>query len=329
MLKRSAFVLLLAFVSHAHAQEAIPTNALVFPVGKNSILAKGAIQGRQSVSYTVGAEAGQTLHVTLRSKNRSTSFNLYAPGLKPGDEALAIGDMSDNHVSRMLSQSGTYTINVFLNRAAARRNERGAYTLDVALQGAPSAGPVKGDFADGLQGGPDFWAVQSPRNEAQPLYRDASKASAVVSRFANGAVLRNRGCRMAQGERWCRVEASHDAQMQGWMRGAVLRESGPPTDAVVPGTVFHATGELPCALAKGQPMTQCRFGVVRQGLGKADVTIFLPGGDTRVIRFENAVPVGSDAPGTARLSFTKQADLFLISINAARFEIPEAVINGG
>lgn len=329
MLSRSAFVLLLAFTGLAHAEEAIRTKPVVFPPEQNSTTIKGAIKGRESISYSFGAEAGQNFSVMLRAKNRSTSFNLYAPGKQPGDEAFVIGDQNDNRFSGALTQSGTYTINVFLIRAAARRNERSDFVLELALNGALIKGDVKADFADGLQGGPDFWAVQTSTNQAQPLYREPSTKSATLSRFANGVVMRNRGCRMVQGERWCRVEASNDATLQGWMRGAVLRESGPPSDALVPGTSFHATGALPCALAKGQPMMQCRFGVVRQGLGKADVTIFLPGNEIRIIRFENGVPIGSDAPGNPRLSFTKQADLFLISINAVRFEIPEAVINGG
>ena len=213
MLLGSALVLLLAFTGLAHAEEAIRTKPVVFPPEQNSTTIKGAIKGRESISYSFGAEAGQNFSVMLRAKNRSTSFNLYAPGKQPGDEAFVIGDQNDNRFSGALTQSGTYTINVFLIRAAARRNERSDFVLELALNGALIKGDVKADFADGLQGGPDFWAVQTSANQAQPLYREPSTKSATLSRFSNGAVMRNRGCRMVQGERWCRVEASHDATL--------------------------------------------------------------------------------------------------------------------
>ncbi len=41
-------------------------------------------------------------------------------------------------------------------------------------------------------------------------------------------------------------------------------------DAKVPGTDFNATGEVPCARSAGQPMAQCRFGVVREGVAPVD-----------------------------------------------------------
>lgn len=337
MLKRCAFVVVcLALAGSVEAQDA-PSRAVQFPANKNAVTLQGAIAGRASQSYTFGGEAGQELRIRLRG-NRSTYFNLYAPGKKHGDEALASSDrlgpfVPDVNVVRgVLPVSGTYMIDVYLVRAAARRGEKSNFKLEVALspnKAAETGAPVQADFADGLQGGPDFWRIKGAGKTSVPLYREPARTSAVVTSFAEGAVLRNRGCRMVKAERWCQVEAANDAKIAGWIIGNKLAESGPPTDAVVAGTVFHATGEIPCATAKGQPKVPCRFGVVRQGLGKAEVSVFLPGGQTRILRFENGVPSGSDAPADARLSFKHQADLFLISINAERFEIPEAVVNGG
>jgi len=48
-------------------------------------------------------------------------------------------------------------------------------------------------------------------------------------------------------------------------------EAQPPTDALVPGTGFHATGNIPCARWAGQPMGSCLFGVVREGDGSGTV----------------------------------------------------------
>jgi hypothetical protein len=326
---RALFLLLFAFVLPAHADE-VKTVPVHFAPGKSGAVIQGTIKGRQSIVYTLGAEAGQNLRVVLRAKNLATSFNLYAPGTKPGDAALAIGDSIDNRFNGILPQSGVYTIDVFLIRAAARRNETSNFTLELTV--APKvdvSAPVKNDFADGLQGGPDFWRVTAGANPI--AMRSAPSAHAkIVMRFTDGAILRNLGCRMAEGTRWCQVQFPGDPAGVGWMRGDRLRESGPPKgDVLVPGTPFHATGTIPCALVKGQPTSPCRFGVIRQGPGRAAVTIFLPNGTERTIRFDNSVPSSSDAQDDARLSFARNGDLLLISINAERYEIPDAVVNGG
>ena len=325
---RALFLLLLAFLSPALADE-VTLVPVEFSPGQSSVVIKGSIKGHQSISYTLGAEAGQVLRIMLRAKG-ATSFNLYAPGRKPGDEALAIGELNDQRFEGVLPQSGVYTINVFLNRAAARRQETSRFTLELALpKKAALNAPVANDFADGLQGGPDFWRVTAGTNPAAMRKAPSAQAN-IVMQFDEGAMLRNRGCRMVDGVRWCQVEFPGDASAVGWMRGTRLREGAPPAgDALVPGTLFHTTGTVPCALAQGQPVMPCRFGVVRQGSGRAAVTIFLPGGTERIIRFENGVPSSADTTGTGRLSFTRKADLFLISINAERYEIPQAVVNGG
>ena len=38
-------------------------------------------------------------------------------------------------------------------------------------------------------------------------------------------------------------------------------------DARVPGTDFHATGNVPCAMSQNEPTGTCPFGVVREGNG--------------------------------------------------------------
>lgn len=99
------------------------------------------------------------------------------------------------------------------------------------------------------------------------------------------------------------------------------------TDALVPGTDFHATGPVPCARYEGQPMGQCEFGVKRKGNGNAEVTVFWPDGGTRVIVFEDGAPTYSDA--SAEVSATKQSGLHLITIGSERFEIVDAIVFGG
>lgn len=104
-----------------------------------------------------------------------------------------------------------------------------------------------------------------------------------------------------------------------------------PTDAKVAGTPYHATGQVPCAMAAGQPAGSCRFGVVREGGGTGTVTVTKPDGRTRSIFFEKGKAVSADTSQADRGEFSasKQGDLNVIRIGTERYEIPDAVIFGG
>lgn len=221
-------------VSPAVAAPDVRSVPVRFPPGATGTVIKGAIAGRESISYTVGAEAGQTLKVALSSVNPSLSFNVYAPGRGPGEEALAVGDLlpQTNRFDRKLDASGVYTVNVFLIRAAARRNARSSYTLAISIP-AQAAGaqeaPVRNDFADGLEGGPDTWSVAGvPAGDVLQLRGGPSAKEAPVAALANGAVLRNGGCRMIGGQRWCKVQTTGAAAAAGWVAGRYLIEGPAP-----------------------------------------------------------------------------------------------------
>jgi hypothetical protein len=95
---------------------------------------------------------------------------------------------------------------------------------------------------------------------------------------------------------------------------------------------FNATGKIPCAQAKGQPMGQCDFGVARAGGGTAAVAITRPDGRKRFIFFKAGKAIAADlsqADGNMTFSATKEADLYLIRAGNERYEIPEAAIYGG
>ena len=102
-------------------------------------------------------------------------------------------------------------------------------------------------------------------------------------------------------------------------------------DALVPGTDFNATGNIPCARYAGQPMGQCAFGVMREGNGNGSITVFWPDGGNRVIFFEMNTPSSydqSEADGGAKMTVGQNADLYIVSIGDQRFEIPEVVMAG-
>ncbi len=107
-------------------------------------------------------------------------------------------------------------------------------------------------------------------------------------------------------------------------------------DAKVAGTPYHATGTVPCSVGpdpKGS--SQCSFGVIRTGLGKAEVHLAQPGFDVtlhkdglRVLRFSGEMVTSPD-PG-AKVTFSSHGDNWLLSIDEFYFyTIPDAVITGG
>lgn len=210
----------------AFAQPEQHTLRVAFNAGHATI--KGHIRGRQFVDYIFPAGAGESLKVSLKTDNHSNYFNLLAPG--ETDVAFFVGQ---NNVGQtyegVAPTSGDYKARVYLVRSAARRAEAANYTLTIAL-GATSATDEKGpDYADGLTGGPDFWEVAGvAAGDALILRKEPSPRGKLVARFANGAVLRNQGCKNTRGQRWCRVERPDDSSIRGWVNGRYLRESGGP-----------------------------------------------------------------------------------------------------
>jgi hypothetical protein len=79
-------------------------------------------------------------------------------------------------------------------------------------------------------------------------------------------------------------------------------------------------------------MVQCEFGVASAGGGYATVVVKKPDGRTRAIFFRMGEPIGADtsqADGYPEFRVTKENDLHLIRIGSERYEIPDAVIQGG
>ncbi|PUB09970.1 SH3 domain-containing protein [Yoonia sediminilitoris] len=208
-----------------------------FAAGTTGTTLSDTIIGYDSVLYSVGAEAGQTMSVRMDASNLATYFNVYEPGRGPGDEALVVGQFTDppNAWTGTLGLSGEYTISVYMMRSAARRNEQSNFTMDISVTGATGA-VVQGDFADGLAGGPDFFAVAVAGGGSLNLRSAPSTGASTVARLSNGQNVRNLGCRMAEGRRWCNVATLADPGDVGWAAGDFLVE-GTGAAVQLPATV--------------------------------------------------------------------------------------------
>jgi hypothetical protein len=314
-----------------------------FAAGASATTLEGRITGREYHLYRLGAEAGQRMTIRLSTQSDAAYFNLYAPGKGPGDAALATSEMTPepNHFDGLLPQSGVYTVSVYLYRNAARDGATAAYRLDIGITGGP-AETVQGDFADGLQGGPDDWRVAA--GNGLNLRSEPSRGATILTRLPDGLPLRNLGCRMAEGGKWCRVATLSDPGLEGWVSADYLVEgtaAAAPlpdmipaggTDALVSGTGFNATGKVECAPAPGAAIEMCDFGVIRDGGGTGTVTVTLPDGRTRAIFFANGIPVSfdrSEADGDLPFDVKRTADGHMVFIGQASVILPEAVLTGG
>jgi hypothetical protein len=230
----SAALFCLALPSLAATRE----ERVQFAAGASSTEITGSIAGSDSVEYLVGAEAGQEMSVSLVADNAMANFNLFAPGDVPGEStAFFVGPRDGTDFRGALDEGGDYRVQVFLMRAGARRGESAGYTLRVSVAGAPepAATEFPPDFADGLMGGPDFWDVTGlAEADRLNLRAGPSIGEPVLERLASGTVLRNHGCRMADGERWCEVSLKDDPARRGWVAGRYLRESAAGAGALPP-----------------------------------------------------------------------------------------------
>jgi hypothetical protein len=103
-------------------------------------------------------------------------------------------------------------------------------------------------------------------------------------------------------------------------------------DALVPGTEFHATGLTDCYATSGSGATTCAFGVTREGGGYGAVTVTLPDGQRRVIRYAEGAPTGFDrteAEAGVFFEASREGDGFLVFIDDQGVFLPDAVIFGG
>lgn len=139
-----AFALLglLALAPAAPAAE-IRTVHVHFAAGTSGATLSGQVAGREAVHYLLGLAAGQMLRVVLHGGD-AVAFNVFEPGHVPGrDGALYIGETGGPRMEVRTAQSGDYLIQVFLNRAAARRGERASYRLEVTATGGTASAAAR------------------------------------------------------------------------------------------------------------------------------------------------------------------------------------------
>ena len=107
------------------------TETIQFARGTSSATRRATITGYETRTYLLNLRAGQRLTVGLQTSNRSSYFNVTAPGAQ---EALFNGSNGGSSYSGRTQASGVYRIEVYLMRNAARRGEDARYTLNVGAR---------------------------------------------------------------------------------------------------------------------------------------------------------------------------------------------------
>lgn len=124
-------VAFLGMVTPREAPDPVATFPVQFANGTSSKSMKGTVRGYATANYMVSARAGQTMTVRLTTSNRSSYFNVIAPG---ADAAMFIGSMAGDLFSATVPSTGIYTVRVYLMSNAARRSESAKYTVEVAVR---------------------------------------------------------------------------------------------------------------------------------------------------------------------------------------------------
>jgi len=187
-------------------------------------------------------------------------------------------------------------------------------------------------------GGPRNWQVVT--SSTLNLRDQPSIRARIITSYAPDTLLDNLGCLFSERRIWCDVQ-----QLGGGPRGYVAAQflrpalssdgsvaTGPDNSALRAGqTEFDATGKIPCTRYRGQPMSECKFGVARAGGGYATVVVTHSDGRKRAIFFRASTPISADtseAVGYGEFNAIKESDLHLIRVGSERYEIPDAVILG-
>jgi hypothetical protein len=103
--------------------------------------------------------------------------------------------------------------------------------LGLSLSAGIAQGAAARNSVDGPTGEPDFWRVTNLCLSRRPALRDAPSHQAKWLAYpANGAIVKNHGCKSANrennsahNEKWCRIETTAEPKTEGWIVRNCLR----------------------------------------------------------------------------------------------------------
>jgi hypothetical protein len=154
-----------------------------------------------------------------------------------------------------------------------------------------------------------------------------STGAPVAARALAGTLLRNRGCREAEGRTWCEVELLDTAGTTGWAAAEYLEPA--PAGLRAGQGLFDEIGRIRCTLADA-PEGDCEAGVARDPDGSAVVVVYRTGGAERFLSFDRDTFVAADASqagGGFDAAASREGDAVVVTVDGERFVIPLAFLS--
>nr|WP_315446806.1 hypothetical protein [uncultured Pseudomonas sp.] len=187
----AALATFLSLSAHAATTDVPPRiQQVVYKSGYGSVQFKQSIKGSKTAEYKLNAKAGHILTVDFKPSNSSAYFNITAKG---ADYALFNGSIMGNHFIGSLPADGDYTVQVYLMRNAARRNELANYEISLILANGDAV-DNKTPFEQNLTlQGIDFH-VKADQVDGKPAVRIEPKGleidNSAITHALNGSIVR-------------------------------------------------------------------------------------------------------------------------------------------
>lgn len=111
--------------------------------------------------------------------------------------------------------------------------------------------------------------------------------------------------------------------------GAPLSPVPASRDALIPGTPYHASANVPCVSGGSGKAASCKASVIRRANNSATVVVTIPGGQKRQFLFVKGKAVASDQPEKLTVQRRRDVSVLLLGENFERYEIVDALVAGG
>lgn len=111
--------------------------------------------------------------------------------------------------------------------------------------------------------------------------------------------------------------------------GAPLAPLSASRDALIPGTSYHASAEVPCRSGSSGHVAWCQAFVIRRDTNSATVVVTNPEGQKRQFLFVKGMAVASDQPEKLMVQKRRDVSLLTLGENFERYEIVDALVVGG
>jgi hypothetical protein len=132
MLKLIGLIISL-FMIEASAADKV--KLISFPKASETKVIKESIKGYDGVIYTFTGKRAQKVRIMLKTSHKATYFNFLPAG---SYNAIFNGSLDGNTYTGYLPDSGSYSVQVYMMRSAARRNEVANYSLSLSLTNDPN-----------------------------------------------------------------------------------------------------------------------------------------------------------------------------------------------